>query len=78
MIRTQEEVDQEKEDSFKRMIIELGGNIILEKPITFRLTPHSNTLKITKLSINDNFSEYKEARDTVLQVLRGLTYNKNK
>lgn len=75
MIRTFEEIERQKENDFRLMINKLGGKVVLEKPIRFRLTPHSLTVKIHRLSIEDHFNDYGEAKDTVLQVLRRLTNN---
>lgn len=73
MIKTQEQIDEEKRNEFHNRLLYLGGNHIFEKPIRFRLTPHSPTIYIHGTSIHDNFDAYGEARDTILQRLRLLT-----
>lgn len=75
-IQTQEDVDFYKSSEYKRFLNILGGNIVLEKPIRFRETPHTPTKYIYELDINDNFNDYGLARDTILQVLRGLVNKK--
>lgn len=76
MIKTQEQIDEEKRNEFHNRLLYLGGFFKFEKPIRFRLTPHSPTVKIYEISINDNFDSYGEARDAILQRLRLLTYEK--
>ena len=76
-IQTQEDIDFYKASEYKRFLNILGGSIVLEKPIRFRETPHTPTKYIYELNIHDNFNDYGYARDTILQVLRGLT-SKNK
>ena len=55
----------------------LGGYLKLDKPIRFRLTPHSPTIKIYELNIKDDFDNYKEAKDAILQTLRRIIHEKN-
>lgn len=73
MIKRQEEIDEEKRKEFIERLNYLGGNHIFEKPIRFRLTPHSPTIYIHGTSIHDNFDAYGEARDAILQKLRKIT-----
>ena len=77
MYKTQEQIDLDKNKEFIDKLNLLGGYIKLDKPIRFRLTPHSPTIKIYELNINDNFKNYGEARDAILQTLRLITYEKN-
>ena len=72
MIKTQEEIDKEKENEYYKLIRKLGGYVMLKKPIRFRETPHSITQKIYFLNEKTNFNDYGLAKDTVLQKLRLL------
>lgn len=74
MIKTTEEIENEQSLEFIRMMKILGGNVIFDKPIRFRLTPHSPTKKIYSLSITEDFNDFGDVKDTILQVLRGLTH----
>lgn len=74
MIKTQEEIDLEKKTEFNNLINKLNGYVKLDKPIRFKLTPHSPITKIYELSKNDIFENFGEAQDAVLQTLRRLTY----
>lgn len=56
-------------DEFIELMNYFGGYIKLKRYIRFKLTPHSPIQKIEELRITDNFSEYGEARDTIIQRL---------
>lgn len=77
MITTQEEQQREKHKVFLSLIEKMGGSVELKRPIRFRLTPHSPTVKIYKISITDDFNSYGEAQDAIIQTLKLLT-NKTK
>lgn len=76
MITTQQQQQLEKYNVFLSLIEKLGGYVELKRPIRFRLTPHSPTVKIYKISITDDFNSYGEAQDAIIQTLKLLTKNK--
>lgn len=61
------------EKDYKELMAYFGDqDIILERPIKFRKTPHSKDVIINVIEIGKSIGDYGEAKFTVLQVLRKM------
>lgn len=61
-------------DQWNELMSYFGGYVKLERPIRFNLNPHSPTVKIYELKSTDNFAEYGEIRDAIIQRLKWLKH----
>lgn len=76
MIKTHEQIQEEKKQEFLNLIGFFDNELILDKPIRFRETPHSPTIKVYKISVND-YDKYNLELDTIIQTLRLYKHKKN-
>lgn len=70
------ETMQQEYDRLLTYLIGDGESLILEKPICFRKTPHSNSSYVYSIEAGIAVECYGLAKFTVMQVLRRLSYKK--
>jgi hypothetical protein len=61
-------------NEFIELINYFNGSFEFKKPLRFNATPHTPTIKVYKLSIFDNFADYGDFRDGIIQRLKWEKY----
>lgn len=75
MIQTEEQVRANKINTFKMLLNNLGGSHKFKKPLKYRETPHSPTMLIFEVSLNDDIDNIYDALDTIIQQLKYDIHN---
>jgi hypothetical protein len=70
-----EDQKQEVIDAILKLLDYFGGEVVFNKPLRFRLTPHSKTIYIYDLRKKDNF--YEMELDQLYSIRQKLIRTKN-
>jgi hypothetical protein len=66
--------DNYRYSEFINLMFYFNGSFEFKKPLRFNATPHTPTIKVYKLSIFDNFADYGDFRDGIIQRLKWEKY----